>query len=141
MQEKRLLGGRSAGAYVILAAAVLYLAALVGWIVYASIYSYFNAATLVFTVLAVACAVAAFIAERRSLSFLRLAAVVFAVLGFAFFAYMSMPVWQDELSGFKMYGSRGTLAPVIALFVLFLVGCIIGIVSCFMKEKEKTANV
>lgn len=141
MKEKRLFGGKSAGAYVSLAAAVIYLAAFIVWVIYASVYSYFNVPTLLFTILAIVCAVVSFIADKRQLGFLSLLSVIFAVLGFAFFAYMSVPVWQDEISGFKMYGSRGTLEPVIALFALFLVGCIVGIVSCFMKEKEKTANV
>ncbi|MFR1309401.1 MAG: hypothetical protein ACLSCO_11280 [Gallintestinimicrobium sp.] len=59
------------------------------------------------------------------------------ILGDGAFFLNSYPVWADRLNGIDMYGSRGTLLPVITILVLCFATAIIGIVSCFMrKEKE-----
>ena len=49
----------------------------------------------------------------------------------------SYPVWADRLNNISMYGSRGTLVPVIALLVLMVAAIVAGIVSCFTQKEGK----
>lgn len=137
MDIRSIFSGKSAGSYISLGAAAVYLVTLICWIIYAAVNSYFNAGTLIFLLLAIACAGAYFFIGSRKFAFLPLAAVIFAALAFAFFGYISLPVWQDGISGFNMYHSRGSLGSVIALCVAFVIGIVAEIVPCFMSKKEE----
>lgn len=132
---KNLFSNKSKSAYFELAGLILCLLAFVYWIVYAAVNSYFNPGTLIFSILAIVCAVLYFVLDSEKTDFLPLLAVIFTSLAFVFFVYISIPVWQDGISGFKMYGSRGTLSSVIVLTAIFLVGIIVEVISCFMKRK------
>lgn len=132
---KNLFSNKSKSAYSELVALVICLAAFVYWIIYAAVNSYFNPGTLIFSILAVACGASYFVLDSEKFDFLPLLTAIFTSLAFVFFVYISIPVWQDGISGFKMYGSRGTLSSVVVLTAIFLVGIIGEIISCFMKRK------
>ena len=128
--------GKSKGAILSLTAAVLDLAVLIGWSIYAGVNAYFNPGTLICLILAIACSALYFASEKPQLDFLPLAAVLSGSIAFAFFGYISLPVWQDGISGFHMYGSRGSLESVIVLTAAFLIEIVVGIVCCFLRKKE-----
>lgn len=128
--------GKSKGACVSFVGAVLCLAILIGWIVYAAVNAYFNPGTLICLILALCCSLLSFLLDQRSLDFLPLATVILMSLAFAFFGYRSLPVWQDGISGFNMYGSRGSLSSVVVLTASFLIGIIVEIIVCFLRKKE-----
>ena len=57
--------------------------------------------------------------------------------GMGLFFLNSYPVWADRLNNISMYGSRGTLLPVITLLVLMVAAIVVGIVSCFTQKEGK----
>ena len=65
------------------------------------------------------------------------AAVACITFGMGLFFLNSYPVWADRLNNISMYGSRGTLVPVIALLVLMVAAIVAGIVSCFTQKEGK----
>ena len=90
---------------------VLSAAALIGFTVYGMVYDYFD--TVVFLTLAL------------------------GMVGMGLFFLNSYPVWADRLNNISMYGSRGTLVPVITLLVLMVAAIVVGIVSCFTQKEGK----
>ena len=56
--------------------------------------------------------------------------------GVGLFFLNSYPVWADRLNNITMYGSRGTLFPVISIMILCFVTVIIEIVSCFTRKER-----
>ena len=135
---KNVFIGKSIGRFVSLIAAVCAVACLIGYTVYGVTYDYFDALAFLCLLFAAAAGFAYFFTQsenallRRVLAFLNVVMVVFFALAFAIMVKNSIYVWADELNNITMYGSRGGLAPVIALIVAFAVVLVAAIVSCFL---------
>ena len=116
---------------------VLSAAALIGFTVYGMVYDYFD--TVVFLTLALGMVgMAAYaLVDRAWSELLNLAAVACITFGKGLFFLNSYPVWADRLNNISMYGSRGTLLPVITLLVLMVAAIVVGIVSCFTQKEGK----
>ena len=116
---------------------VLSAAALIGFTVYGMVYDYFD--TVVFLTLALGMVgMAAYaLVDRAWSELLNLAAVACITFGMGLFFLTSYPVWADRLNNISMYGSRGTLVPVITLLVLMVAAIVVGIVSCFTQKEGK----
>ena len=116
---------------------VLSAAALIGFTVYGMVYDYFD--TVVFLTLALGMVgMAAYaLVDRAWSELLNLAAVACSTFGMGLFFLNSYPVWADRLNNISMYGSRGTLLPVITLLVLMVAAIVVGIVSCFTQKEGK----
>ena len=116
---------------------VLSAAALIGFTVYGMVYDYFD--TVVFLTLALGMVgMAAYaLVDRAWSELLNLAAVACITFGMCLFFLNSYPVWADRLNNISMYGSRGTLLPVITLLVLMVAAIVVGIVSCFTQKEGK----
>ena len=116
---------------------VLSAAALIGFTVYGMVYDYFD--TVVFLTLALGMVgMAAYaLVDRAWSELLNLAAVAGITFGMGLFFLNSYPVWADRLNNISMYGSRGTLLPVITLLVLMVAAIVVGIVSCFTQKEGK----
>ena len=116
---------------------VLSAAALIGFTVYGMVYDYFD--TVVFLTLALGMVgMAAYaLVDRAWSELLNLAAVACITFGMGLSFLNSYPVWADRLNNISMYGSRGTLLPVITLLVLMVAAIVVGIVSCFTQKEGK----
>lgn len=116
---------------------VLSAAALIGFTVYGMVYDYFD--TVVFLTLALGMVgMAAYaLVDRAWSELLNLVAVACITFGMGLFFLNSYPVWADRLNNISMYGSRGTLLPVITLLVLMVAAIVVGIVSCFTQKEGK----
>ena len=120
-----------------LAGAVLSAAALIGFTVYGMIYDYFDTVVFLTLALGVAGMATYALADKAWSELLNLAAVACITFGMGLFFLNSYPVWADRLNNISMYGSRGTLVPVIALLVLMVAAIVAGIVSCFTQKEGK----
>lgn len=110
---------------------------LVIFCIYGLVYDYMDVAVVLSLVLSVACGAGYVLLHAKAAEILNLLQVMCASWGMGLFFLNSYPVWADRLNGIDMYGSRGTLFPVITILVLCLATAIVGIISCFMrKEKE-----
>ena len=116
---------------------VLSAAALIGFTAYGLVYDYFD--TVVFLTLALGMVgMAAYaLVDRAWSELLNLAAVACITFGMGLCFLNSYPVWADRLNNISMYGSRGTLVPVITLLVLMVAAIVVGIVSCFTQKEGK----
>ena len=128
---------KSFSAKAALAGAVLSAAALIGFTVYGMIYDYFDTVVSLTLALGVAGMAAYALADTVWSELLNLAAVACITFGMGLFFLNSYPVWADRLNNISMYGSRGTLVPVIALLVLMVAAIVAGIVSCFTQKEGK----
>ena len=122
---------KSFSAKAALAGAVLSAAALIGFTVYGMIYDYFDTVVSLTLALGVAGMAAYALADKVWSELLNL------TFGMGLFFLNSYPVWADRLNNISMYGSRGTLVPVIALLVLMVAAIVAGIVSCFTQKEGK----
>ena len=104
---------------------------------YGMVYDYFD--TVVFLTLALGMVgMAAYaLVDRAWSELLNLAVVACITFGMGLFFLNSYPVWADRLNNISMYGSRGTLLPVITLLVLMVAAIVVGIVSCFTQKEGK----
>ena len=84
------------------------------------IYDYFDTVVSLTLALGVAGMAAYALADKVWSELLNLAAVACITFGMGLFFLNSYPVWADRLNNISMYGSRGTLVPVIALLVLMV---------------------
>lgn len=112
----------------------LSLLVLLGFGIYGAVYQYFD--TVVFGMILLGALLAEIYVELNN-RFADLANLGFVCcLSFALglFFLNSYPVWADRLNNITMYGSRGTLKPVVAIMALIIVTVVIGIVSCFMSK-------
>ena len=99
---------------------------LVIFCIYGLVYDYMDIAVAFSLVLSVACGAGYVLLHAKAVEVLNLLQVMCVSWGMGLFFLNSYPVWADRLNGIDMYGSRGTLLPVITILVL-----------CFMrKEKE-----
>lgn len=105
--------------------------------IYGLVYDYMDSAVVISLVLSVACGTGYILLHAKVVEMLNLLQVICVSWGMGLFFLNSYPVWADRLNGIDMYGSRGTLFPVITILVMCLGTAVTGIISCFTrKEKE-----
>lgn len=129
---------KSISALASLLCAVLTVVTLVVYTAYGCEYHYFDIVVFAMYVLATVSAVGYSVWEKKLSQVLNLLAVVFLSFGLGQFFLNSYEVWADRLNGIEMYGSRGTLFPVISITILMCLAILVEIVSCFCR-KEKNA--
>lgn len=122
-----------------LLAALVSLIALIAFCIYGAVYNYFDTVVAICLVGGAVLAVVYdwFHSVLASLCNLFSAGVL--SFGLGLFFLNSYPVWADRLNHIKMYGSRGTLVPVIAIMVLIIAAVLLQIISCF-NNGEKGAT-
>ena len=116
-------------------AGVLCLITLIGFCAYGLIYDYFD--TVVCGCLALG-TICAFVYARGNGAFTEIfnwLSVLFIGFGFGIFFLNSYPVWADRLNNISMYGSRGTLVPVIAIMAGCLLTALLEVISCFTRRE------
>ena len=128
--------GKSISAKLSLIAAAVNLVALVAFIIYGAIYSYMDSMVVLALLLGVVCGGAYALVDKKATEFLNLVQVLLVSYGVGLFFLNSYPVWADRLNNITMYGSRGTLFPVISIMILCFVTVIIEIVSCFTRKER-----
>lgn len=116
--------------------ALLSLVTLIAYCVYGAMYSYFDFVVFLALALGVACAQIYAIMGSGWTCLLNLAAAVCLSFGVGLFFLNSYPVWADRLNNIDMYGSRGTLVPVVTIILLLFACILIGVVSCFTLNRK-----
>ena len=138
MKAGKFLASKNTAAYISLVCAVLALAILAFYCVYAQINDYYDSVVCGCFILSAVCFLGYFLFNRiKALRFLNILAVFFLSFALCFFFLNSYPVWADELNGITMYNSRGGLVPVIGIMAATLICTVAGIVTCFMKPETK----
>ncbi|SCJ01959.1 Uncharacterised protein [uncultured Flavonifractor sp.] len=127
---------KSLSAKVSLLSAALNLVTLVIFCIYGAVYDYFDTVVFAALALGVVCAVLYALMDNKVAEVLNLAAVLCVSFGVGLFFLNSYPVWADRLNNITMYGSRGTLFPVVSIMILCFVTVIIEIVSCFTRKER-----
>ena len=127
--------GKSISAKLSLIAAAVNLVALVAFIIYGAIYSYMDSIVVLALLLGAVCGLAYALVDKKATEFLNLVQVLLVSYGVGLFFLNSYPVWADRLNNITMYGSRGTLFPVISIMILCFVTVIIEIISCFTRKE------
>ena len=128
--------GKSISAKLSLIAAAVNLVALVAFIIYGAIYSYMDSIVVLALLLGAVCGLAYALVDKKATEFLNLVQVLLVSYGVGLFFLNSYPVWADRLNNITMYGSRGTLFPVISIMILCFVTVIIEIISCFTRKER-----
>ena len=128
--------GKSISAKLSLIAAAVNLVALVAFIIYGAIYSYMDSIVVLALLLGAVCGLAYALVDKKATEFLNLVQVLLVSYGVGLFFLNSYPVWADRLNNITMYGSRGTLFPVISILILCFVTVIIEIISCFTRKER-----
>lgn len=115
--------------------AALNLITLVVFCIYGLVYDYFDSVVFLTLILGVVCAAAYALLAHKAAEVLNLLAVISVSFGVGLFFLNSYPVWADRLNHITMYGSRGTLVPVVAIIVLCFVTVLADLVSCFTRKE------
>ena len=131
-----LIKSKSASAKLSLLSAALGLATLAIFCVYGAVYDYFDTVVFLTLALGAACAAGYPPLSRPAAELLNLAAVILVTFGLGLFFLNSYPVWADRLNNISMYGSRGTLFPVILIMALCFVTVLVEIASCFTRKER-----
>lgn len=136
-----ILGGQSIGNKICLVGSVFTVILLVVYSIYGIVYNYLDTMVEIFLILGILSAAVGgiYAGKVRIAGFLKLIAVMMICGAFALFFYNSYPVWADRLNNITMYSSRGTLVPVIALCVMFVVDLVGLMVSCYMYDGGERA--
>lgn len=121
-----------------LCGAAIAIITMIAFIIYGVTYDYFDTGVVILLILAAACGVAYALVDAKWSKMLNLLAVLLVGMAMGVFFLNSYYVWADRLNNIEMYGSRGTLVPVIAIIVMCVLSAVAFIVSCF-KEKEVQA--
>ena len=127
---------KSLSAKVSLLSAALNLVTLVIFCISGAVYDDFDTVVFLALALGVVCAVLYALMDNKVAEVLNLAAVLCVSFGVGLFFLNSYPVWADRLNNITMYGSRGTLFPVVSIMILCFVTVIIEIVSCFTRKER-----
>lgn len=127
---------KSASAKLSLLSAALGLVTLIIFCIYGVVYDYFDIVVFLTLALGVVCAAGYAMLAARAAELLNLAAVLLVTFGVGLFFLNSYPVWADRLNNISMYGSRGTLFPVILIMVLCFVTVFVEIASCFTRKER-----
>ena len=114
--------------------ALLGLVSLVAFCIYAAVFQYFDLVVLLTIALGVVCMEGYVLSSARAAQLLNMFGVACYAYAVGLFFLNSYNVWADWYGNFTMYGSRGGIAPVVAIMVLLLVCCIAGIISCFTAK-------
>lgn len=107
--------------------------------VYGLVYDYFDGVVFLALALGAACAAGYVLWDHWLAELLELLAVACVSFGVGLFFLNSYPVWADRLNNITMYGSRGTLFPVVTIILLCFAVIIIHVISCFTR-KERSAQ-
>ena len=136
MKIQGLTSGASMGDRLCLIGGIVEAVTLVVYSIYGAVYSYFDVVVFVCLLASMLLCAAAVLLEKKApiAGACKLLAVFAGAFAFALFFYNSFPVWADKINNITMYNSRGGLAPVIALCVLFVAALLGLTVSCFMKD-------
>ena len=130
-----MMKNKSLSAKASLLGAALNLITLVAFCIYGLIYDYFDTVVFLALILGVACAAAYALLEHKVVEVLNLLAVIAVSFGVGLFFLNSYPVWADRLNNITMYGSRGTLFPVVTIMILCFVTVLLDIISCFSRKE------
>ncbi len=125
---------KSVSAKLSLISAGLNLIALIAFCIYGVVYDYFDSVVCLALILGVVCFVLYALLDKLFAELLNLAGVFCVTFGVGLFFLNSFPVWADRLNNITMYGSRGTLVPVVAIILLCFATAFVGIVSCFTRK-------
>lgn len=122
-----------------LTGALLGLITCAGFLIYGLVYNYFD--SVVFLSFALGAVLAfGYVASNKLFSeVLNLLAVICMSFGVGLFFLNSYPVWADRLNNITMYGSRGTLVPVVCIMVLSFLTIAADLVSCFSRKEGSAA--
>ena len=129
------MNNKSLSAKASLLGAALNLITLVAFCIYGLIYDYFDIVVFLALILGVGCAVAYALWEHKVAEIPNLLAVTAVSFGVGLFFLNSYPVWADRLNNITMYGSRGTLFPVVTIMILCFVTVVLDIISCFSRKE------
>ncbi len=113
----------------------LNLITLVAFCIYGVVYDYFDSVVCLAFILGVVCFALYALVDKLFTEILNLAGVFCVTFGVGLFFLNSYPVWADRLNNITMYGSRGTLVPVVTIMILCFVTALVGIVSCFTRKE------
>lgn len=130
------LKSKSASAKLSLLSGALGLVTLAAFCIYGAVYDYFDIVVFLTLALGGICAILYSLLNHPAAELLNLAAVILVSFGVGLFFLNSYPVWADRLNNISMYGSRGTLFPVISIMVLCFVTIILEIASCFTGKER-----
>lgn len=130
--------GRKLTSYLNLGAAAMCLITMITFCVYGAVNRYYDSIVCLNIILAMLCFTGYFLFNAyKGGRVLNIIGVILLSFALTFFFINSYPVWADELNGITMYGSRGGLAPVIAIIVMMVLSVVAGIVSCFLQPEER----
>lgn len=132
------LKNKTASAKLSLVSAGINLITLIAFCIYGGIYEYFDSVVFLALILGVVCFVLYAMLDKLFAEILNLVGVFCVGFGLGLFFLNSYPVWADRLNNITMYGSRGTLVPVVIIILLCLVTALVGIVSCFTRKECKS---
>lgn len=113
---------------------------LIVYAIYGAVYLYFDLVVFLALALGVVCAQGYVLCKARWGGLLNLVCVVCLSFGVGLFFLNSYPVWADRLNNISMYGSRGTLLPVVAIILLVFACVLIEIVSCFTANGKDVSK-
>lgn len=112
----------------------------IAWIVfcvYGFVYDYFDTVVFLTFGLGMTCSFIYAYSEKKAAELFNLLAAVSVSFGLGLFFLNSHPVWADRLNHITLYGSRGTLLPVVIIMILCFAAVVTDIVSCFSGKEEK----
>ena len=109
---------------------------LISFCIYGLVYNYMDIAVALSFAFSIVCGVGYVILKKKLSEVLNLLQVIGMAWGMGLFFLNSYRVWADRLIGIYMYGSRGTLLPVITIIVLCLGAEVVGIISCFTRKEK-----
>ena len=104
--------------------------------IYAAVYDYFDIVVLICFVLGIALSVLYVMKASKVSELFNLLSVLCYSFGVGLFFLNSYPVWADRLNHISMYGSRGTLLPVVTIMLLTFAAAITGMISCFARKEK-----
>lgn len=120
--------------------ALIGLVGLVAFCIYGAVFQYFDLVVMLVIAVGAVCAEGYVLWEAKPAELMNLASVACYAYAVGLFFLNSYPVWADWYGGFTMYGSRGGIAPVVAIMVILLAGCVAGIVSCFTAKRKDVSK-
>jgi len=120
--------------------ALIGLVGLAAFCIYGAVFQYFDLVVMLAIAVGVVCAEGYALLDARPAELMNLASVMCYAYAVGLFFLNSYPVWADWYGGFTMYGSRGGIAPVVAIMVILLIGCIAGIISCFTAKRKDVSK-
>ena len=118
-----------------LVGAAIALITLIAFSIYGVVYDYFDTGVFGVLVLSIVCGCIYAFIDKKWTAMFSLIAIFLDGIGLGVFFLNSFYVWADRINNIEMYGSRGTLVPVVAIMILFILSVIAYIVSCFARKE------